>query len=129
MRDRGEEEVGRLGEGGLVVEEWTEPADGEKEVFFRNLFSTFQEPGYKGGLGGLWKMVQVMVVMWGLDNFVVLVDCEGWKGGWRGVVESGITYGVMGGMNFVGRAVGCRAVNEEYTPARLVGRGEGRKDE
>jgi len=32
-------------------------------------------------------------------------------------------------MNFVGRAVGCRAVNEEYTPARLVGRGEGRKDE
>lgn len=49
MNRREKEEIDGSGGGDLMVEEWTAPADGEKEVFFRNLFSTIQEPKYKGG--------------------------------------------------------------------------------
>lgn len=80
------------------MEEWTEPADGRKEMFFRNLFCSVLEekPRFLLGWGrvgewiwGWWMWVRVMVVMWELDNYPVVVDCGGGRGEWRGVRGEG----------------------------------------
>ena len=123
MEEQGEDIVQKLKNTEVVAEEWTEPKDGEKEIFFRNLFSTAREPQWKGSwLGGVYMVLQIMSVMWKLDNYIVLVDLGG-KGdgsGWRGFVEAVISYSVMGLANAVGRLMGLRAVNEEYTPGWLM---------
>ena len=127
MRAHGKEEVEKLQGEELVAEEWTEPADGQKEIFFRNLFSTVLEPRYRSDvswLGGLWTTLQIMCVMWEMDNYVVLVDFGGDGGGWRAWVEATFTYTVMFLIVMLGRVCGCRAVNEEYTPEHLLRRWE-----
>ena len=128
IKEKGEGFVKELREKELVVEEWTDPADGEKEVFFRNLFSTFEEPAYVGrwmGWGSILAWLQVMSVMWEGDNFVVVVDCGGGSGGWRRMMEDGFAYALMGGAWTVGRMVGCKGVNREYTPEHLMERWKG----
>ena len=120
MREQGEDAVEKYRGMDLVAEEWTDPADGEKEVFFRNLFSVTSETKYKKSwFWGLWTALTVMCVMWELDNYLVLVDFGGWKGGWRERVERWVSYAVMGAAAFLGGVVGCRAVDEEYTPVHL----------
>ncbi len=111
----------------VIAEEWTDPADGQKEIFFRNIFSTLLEPQYKAEvsrLGELWRTLQIMCVMWELDNYVVFVDLEGWRGGWRALTEMAFTYAFMGCLMLLGRLFGCRAVHEEYTPKYLIERWE-----
>ena len=122
LREQPEEKLEMLRETDLLLEEWTDPADGQKEVFFRNLFSTLEEPQYKASwYGKILAMVQVMCIMWWLDNHVVFVDIGGGDGGgWRAMVESAISYTVLGSFAFVGRALGLKAVNEEYTPKHLA---------
>lgn len=127
FREHEKEEVEKLKGEDLIAEEWTDPADGQKEIFFRNLFSTALEPQYQSKvswLGELWKMLQIMCVMWEMDNYLVLVDFEGWRGGWRELVEAAFTYAVMGCMMALGGLCGCRAVSEEYTPKHLIERWE-----
>ncbi|KAM0804778.1 hypothetical protein BDR22DRAFT_549408 [Usnea florida] len=119
------EEIEKLRGEDLIAEEWTDPTDGQKEMFFRNLFSTASEPQYASDvswLGDLWKTLQIMCVMWEMDNYLVLVDFGGWRGGWRELVEAAFTYVVMGCMMALGRLCGCRAVSEEYTPKHLIQR-------
>ena len=110
MSKVGEEEVAELRRVDLVAEEWTHPADGEKELFFRNLFGTIAEATVLPfWLGSLVMWIRIMVVMWELDNYPVFVDCDGWRGRWRSLAEEGITYGIMGVAWAVGRCVGwCR---------------------
>ena len=127
FRQHGKEEIERLMGEDVVAEEWTDPADGQKEIFFRNLFSTLVETQYQSNtlwLGELWKTLQIMCVMWELDNYVVLVDFGGWRGGWRAWIEAAFTYAVMGCMTILARLCGCRAVNEQYTPTHLRERWE-----
>ena len=131
FREEGKEKLDSLRGVDTVAEEWTDPADGQKEMFFRNISSTMAEPRYRSNgrvvrLGELWRQVQIMCVMWELDNYVVFVDFGGWKGGFRQAVESGVTYAVMGGLMLLGRLFGCRGVNQEYTPEHLVKRWESR---
>ena len=127
-REKGKEETKALMGMDLVAEEWTEPRDGQKEIFFRNLFSVVDEPGYGFGvLGGLYKMLATTCVMWELDNYPVFVDIGGWKGGLREMVEGSLTYAIMGLLMLVGRLLGLKAVNEEYTPESLIAAWEGRK--
>jgi len=105
----------------LIVEEWISPKEGRKEIFFRNLFSTAGEPQYKSSItGSVYNMLTILRVMWGLDNYLVLVDFGGWKGGWRVVVESAFTCAVMGTLVLLGKTLGLKAVNEEYTPQHLM---------
>lgn len=110
----------------LVAEEWTHPSDGQKEIFFRNLFSTAREPLYDSSIvGWVYREVQILCVMWELDNYPVLIDFEGWRGGWREWVEAGFTYGILGLAAGVGMGLGLRAVREEYTPEWLREKWEG----
>lgn len=126
--ERGEREIEKCKGEDVTAEEWTDPADGQKEVFFRNLFSTLSEPrhGSRGAwIGELRGRLQVVCVMWELDNYVVLVDLGGsGGGGWRAWGEAALTYTVMGLLMVVGRMWGCRAVSKEYTPEHLVKRWE-----
>lgn len=127
FREHGKEDIEKLKGEDLVAEEWTDPADGQKEIFFRNLFSTVSELQYQSSkfwLGELWKTLQIMCVMWEMDNYLVFVDFGGWRGGWRALLEEAMTYAVMGCMMILGVLCGCRAVNEEYTPKHLIKRWE-----
>ncbi|MCJ1457282.1 hypothetical protein MMC28_007649 [Mycoblastus sanguinarius] len=124
IQSRSDEEVQKLRETDLIVEEWTLPSDGQKEVFFRNLFSTFREPQYKSsGFGGVLAYLQVICVMWELDNYPVFIDMNGADGtGWGATAEYVVAYTVMGVSAMMGWLVGCKAVNEEYTPEYLLKR-------
>ena len=127
LREHGKEGIEKLRGEDLIAEEWTDPADGQKEIFFRNLFSTASEPQYRSDmswLGELWKTLQIMCVMWEMDNYLVLVDFGGYRGGWRELVEAAFTYTVMGFLMRLGRTCGCKAVNQEYTPKHLIRRWE-----
>ena len=107
----------------LVAEEWTDPRDGEKEIFFRNIFSTAGETQWKARWwGGVLILLQMMLVMWELDNLVVLWDLGGAGdgNGWRGVLQTAVTYAFMWSAAMMGRAMGLKAVNEEYTPRHLL---------
>ena len=122
MEEQGEDVIEELREMDLVAEEWTDPRDGEKEVFFRNIFSTAGESQWKERWwGGTLILLQMMLVMWELDNLVVLVDLGGAGdgSGWRGAVETAVTYAVMWSAAMTGRALGLKAVHEEYTPKHL----------
>ena len=130
LREHEKEEIESLKGEDLIAEEWTDPADGQKEIFFRNIFSTLLEPRYESNmptLGEIRKMLQIMCVMWELDNYLVFVDFGGWRGGWRAVAEAAFTYTLMGCLMILGRSLGCRAVSEEYTPKHLNERWESRR--
>lgn len=128
IREQGEEAVRECKETHLVVKVWTEPGDGQKEIFFRNFFPAIGEPQYKSSmLGSVYTMLTIMCVMWELDDLLVLVDFGGWRGGWREVVERAFSYGAMGTMALLGRMLGLKAVNREYTPKHLMGTWESEK--
>ena len=67
-----------------VVEEWTDPIDAGKPLFFWNLNSIITAPSdrvlsrrqqmARSLLGGLWIDLQLFVVFWELDNWPVFVD-------------------------------------------------------
>jgi quercetin dioxygenase-like cupin family protein len=108
----------------VVVKEWTEPGDGEKEVFFRNLSGVIaDESRREGGVREWWLMLQLWVVFYRLDNWPVLV-----KGPAR--LEWCITHLAL----WLAAVVGCgwwglRGAYEEYTPRRLMEVREEKKEE
>ena len=127
MEEQGEDVIEKLRGTDLVAEEWTDPRDGEKEVFFRNIFSTAGETQWKESWwGGVLILLQMMLVMWELDNLVVLLDLGGAGdgSGWRDLLETAVTYAFMWSAAMIGRALGLKAVNEEYTPRHLLKAGE-----
>ena len=122
MEEQGEVVIEKLRETDLMAEEWTDPRDGEKEIFFRNIFSTVGESQWKERWwGGVLILLQMMLVMWELDNLIVLWDLGGAGdgSGWKGAVETVVTYAFMWSAAMTGRALGLKAVNEEYTPKHL----------
>jgi hypothetical protein len=99
----------------LVVKEWTDPEDREKEVFFRNLSSVIEEIT-KYGKPNEWSLThQLFVIFRALDNFPVLVDL-----GYIPVVGKGlewaITHFVLGYAVLLGLLMGWKSVYPEYTP-------------
>ncbi|KAM5352850.1 hypothetical protein ACJ41O_005572 [Fusarium nematophilum] len=102
----------------LVVREWTDPADGDKEVFFRNILSLLKDKR-EGATGTAAMLFSIMVVAWAHDNYPVF-----WKGpGLLGSsvqekIRRALTYSVMGGLVLVGRIAGCRPHYPEYTPRK-----------
>ncbi|KAI0110176.1 hypothetical protein F4814DRAFT_461330 [Daldinia grandis] len=93
-------------EGELVVEEWTEPRDGAKEMFFRNLNGIVLD----ASPGGAWDDALVTLELWSLfwraDNYPVTLGV-----GWVGGVATRV---VMGGAVVLGWVLGRQGVYGEY---------------
>lgn len=106
-------------------DEWTTPADGEKEVFFRNICGAFLEPR-TGLFGEVLRFVHIVIIYRGLDTSLVILDMGAEDGhGWRGMVEE-MTWGVVSGMaGLIGGALGLHPVSEAYTPAPLIAKRRG----
>lgn len=102
----------------LVVREWTEPADGDKEVFFRNILSLLMDR--KDTLrGNLSMFLSIMVVAWAHDNYPVFWKGPGILGGTRQARVMRIaTYSLMGSLAFLGRIFGYKTDYPEYTQTR-----------
>ncbi|KAM0189657.1 hypothetical protein ACHAPA_006356 [Fusarium lateritium] len=110
-------EQGKVGKDvDLIVREWTEPGDGDKEIFFRNMISLVMDKK-STTLGTVDMLLSVMVVFWYHDNYPVF-----WKGPelfGTGVQERArrvVTYSVMGCLVLIGRIIGCKPQYPEYTP-------------
>ena len=100
----------------LVVEEWTDPEDGMKEAFFRNLNSVLLEPAVEDSrFSGLKIMLQFFVIFYEMDNWPVFV------GGGQ-AVQGWVTHAVLGAAARVGYLLGLKALYEEYTPRALLER-------
>lgn len=93
-----------------VVEEWTEPDDGEKEVFFRNLSGVVEDEGRRvSGWMLEWKL---WVVFWRHDNWPVLWG-RSWAARWV------VTHAVLGAVVLLGWCMGWRGRYPEYTPRKV----------
>ena len=112
----------------LVVREWTDPSDGQKEVFFRmlNSFLTEPEPGrlhrFPVRLPG-WMVVtvQMMLIFRACDNWPVVG-----KEGVVGWVLMRVVFGVAG---VLGAVMGLKGVYPEYVDDDLRRRVDGGKGE
>ena len=105
----------------LEVWEWTDPSDGEEELFFRNLFSSIldmsRDPAavHSSARAAAWLpaavtfWLQLMVVFAAFDNYPATLT------GYRGMDISRmvVTWGAA-----AGRYVGLRASHPEYVPVR-----------
>lgn len=98
--------------GDVITEEWTDPADGVKHVFFRNIFSTLQDSGYWGRL----TFIQALYIAASYDDYIVFVP---------GRASYVVTHLMYSSIRFFGPLLGLQPWIEEYTPAdlRSVARG------
>ncbi|CAI9629176.1 hypothetical protein GT037_001507 [Alternaria burnsii] len=127
----------------VVVEEWTEPVDLVKPLFFWNLNAVVLAPldarlegrrkkAARWVLGGWWVSFQLFTIFHELDNWPVLVGLRGVLGGetdsprvgrWNrkieGAVEWCIIMTVVGFARAVGWVLGVKAVEKERTPEGL----------
>ena len=116
-------EIEQLGAQETQAEEWTTPADDEKEVFFRNLLSAALEPR-NGILGEVLRLIHILVIYQGLDTRMVFFDMGSESGdGWRGMTEEIIWWFVLGIAGLVGNFMGLMPVSKAYTPSDLGSKG------
>lgn len=124
----------------VVVEEWTDPVDLGKPLFFWNLNGVINPSGgtdpaigsvvqklLRRGLGGFWIDLQLFIIFWELDNFPVLLETpiQGYedrlgvvkKVAWT--LENLTTYTVLWVASLIGKVAGLQAVSEERTPNEL----------
>jgi hypothetical protein len=102
----------------LVVREWTEPADGDKEIFFRNIFCLLMDR-VDTARGNLTLLFSIIVVAWAHDNYPVFWRGPSYLGGWaQARIMRLITYTLMWSISFAGLVVGFKPEYPEYTPAR-----------
>ena len=104
----------------LVVKEWTDPADGEKEVFFRNLNSVILDAAESKPVPylpiGWWITWQILVICYGLDNFPVFVSSA--------VPRRFVTYTILSVATWLGVVVGLKDRYPRYTPQTITAEGK-----
>lgn len=117
----------------LVVREWTDPRDGDKEVFFRNLngmildFVKGREEmsrevdeakramSWVERYGGKWMLEnELRCLFWKCDNWPILLRQDSW---WPGWAQWAVTKTVLGGSVLLGGCVGRGGVYKEYSGA------------
>ncbi|KEY64906.1 hypothetical protein S7711_03898 [Stachybotrys chartarum IBT 7711] len=100
----------------LRVREWTDPADGQKEIFFRNLLGILLDK--QDGLWGTVKLLLgVFTIMGAYDTYPVFVRGPAFLGqAVQSAVRRWTTYAVAGGVGLLGRMCGLKSMYEEYTP-------------
>jgi len=110
--EEGDEDDGRYI--ALIVKEWTDPADGDKGIFFGNVVGLVLDRGAEAGiLGNLWLAWSLFVVFWEWDNFPRLVKMPRLWGVGK-VLERSITWAFLGSAAGLGRCVGVRGAYEDY---------------
>ena len=102
-------------EGVLVMEEWTDPADGEKELFFRNLCSSLLDmtaspsrapPPFWLSLDW-WITLQLLLIFREFDNYPLF---------YSGITSRLATYLILPLAHLLGLMLGLRARYSNYTP-------------
>ncbi|KAI1424700.1 hypothetical protein F5Y12DRAFT_436527 [Xylaria sp. FL1777] len=122
----------------VVVAERTDPADGEKTLFFWNLNGTImqQPPRWllPRRLWGWWVTLQLFVIFSELDNVPIMLDVKGLaaqaqlRGAacrlmgevcverWERAVDEGWSLFVLWVAHLVGRMLGMTAIRREFMP-------------
>lgn len=117
----------------LVVQEWTDPADGQKEVFFRMLNSFLTEPEPTKMHASVWPsfvegwLERYVITM---QLFVIFATCDNWPVmfGQEGAFGSVLTHLVLGTMGMLGQLLlGLRPVYDEYVGPDLRDRSSKRE--
>ncbi|KAI4150340.1 MAG: hypothetical protein LQ340_004137 [Diploschistes diacapsis] len=110
-------------DGVLVVEEWTDPADGQKELFFRNLLSTMLDmtdlpspaPAPTWMPFDWWLTLQLFPISHEFDNSPLL---------YSGLAGRPATYYILFVADLIGLMFGLRGKYKEYTPGGLYLKGK-----
>ncbi|KAK5946121.1 hypothetical protein PMZ80_000261 [Knufia obscura] len=93
--------------GEVVTEEWTDPADGVKHVFFRNLFGILEDSK------AYWKSWTY------LQAAYVAAHCDDWRQVVPGRLSWASTHAIYAAVRGVGGVLGLKLWQEEYTPEEL----------
>lgn len=104
----------------LRIKEWTEPADRQKELFFRNIMGVVmdRQPTF---LGNVETVLSLALVMKEHDNYPVI-----WAGprilskAVQTEIRKWTTYLLRGAVAGIGRVCGLKGTYEEYTPDDLL---------
>ncbi|KAI8629076.1 hypothetical protein F5Y19DRAFT_433898 [Xylariaceae sp. FL1651] len=95
----------------LIVREWTDPKDGQKEVFFRNLNGLILDAIKDGD--GSWRMrtldLELFNLFWRQDNWPVML-----RQSWPSWIQGAATRAVLMGAVVLGKILGCNGVYDEY---------------
>ncbi|CZT08615.1 hypothetical protein WAI453_007137 [Rhynchosporium graminicola] len=116
---------GQIDDEELVVHEWTDPNDGQKEVFFRNLSGIIAD-GVESKTGEWVMELRLWALFREVDNWpVVLETCRLpilgpvlEKISLGRISEWVVTHAVFGILGCLGWVVATKGVREEYTPKR-----------
>lgn len=117
----------------VIVEERTDPDDGEKALFFWNLNGVLLHSQDKppqssfiarcpspaqGLLRQIWTTLNLFVIFHALDNVPVLINFPGWLGGIEKLQELDylVSKVVLYVASWVGWFLNARAVRAKYTP-------------
>ncbi|KAI0427953.1 hypothetical protein F5Y09DRAFT_314761 [Xylaria sp. FL1042] len=125
----------------VVVVERTDPADGEKTVFFWNLNGVILQPPPRWlpakRLWGWWVTLQLFIIFAELDNVPVMLDLKGLMvrarledttcrliGGmrverWTRVVDESWSLLVLWAARLIGHVLGMKAVRREFMPEEV----------
>lgn len=95
--------------GEVITEEWTDPADGAKHIFFRNVFSTMQD---SEKYWGRWTYLQALLVCATYDNYIDIGP---------GRLSYLTCHALFAGIRLVSSITGLKPWYEEYTPEELRG--------
>ncbi|KAH6885856.1 hypothetical protein B0T10DRAFT_85627 [Thelonectria olida] len=100
----------------LRITEWTDPNDGDKAIFFRNIISCIKDK--EGGLrGSMMLLLSLFVVMYHHDNYPVLYSGPAILGSRvQLVVRRMVTHGVLKVAAVVGFFAGLKGTYSEYSP-------------
>jgi len=101
----------------LIIKEFTDPADGNKERFFRNLTGVIGDREAAGGLlANIATVGQLFVLFHGHDNYPALLRLPSSMGPLGRAVERGFTISVLWSVATLGWFAGWRSEYPEYTP-------------
>jgi hypothetical protein len=103
----------------LIVREWTDPVDCQKEIFFRNLNSVILDATAAGPLSEFWLTLQLFMIFAVLDNYPMLYSGPRSLPFLAPAFEWVFTHAALFLATLVGRVFAMRAVYDEYTPRSL----------
>ncbi|KAH6999899.1 hypothetical protein EDB80DRAFT_813196 [Ilyonectria destructans] len=100
----------------LRIKEWTDPNDGDKAVFFRNVVSCIKDK--EDGLwGGIVLLVSLFVVMHAHDNYPLFWAGPKFLGSRvQMMIRRMVTHGVLKMTAVIGYFTGLKGTYDEYTP-------------